>query len=68
MDGMNTYGSGSGANYETATRGGKDQPAFLVGGHGFHGERAHFAHRVGKNRAGRLLDGVLHDGYPEGKQ
>jgi protein gp37 len=29
----------------------------LVGGHGFHGERVHYADRVGKKAAGRLLDG-----------
>jgi protein gp37 len=37
----------------------------LAAGHGFHGERVHYAHRVGKKAAGRLLDGVAHDGYPE---
>ncbi len=36
----------------------------LRGGHGFHGERVHYAHRVGKARAGRLLDGQQHDGFP----
>lgn len=29
----------------------------LAGGKGFHGERVHYAHRVGKKSAGRLLDG-----------
>lgn len=37
----------------------------LDGGMGFHGERVHYAARVGKKKAGRLLDGVQHDGYPE---
>lgn len=37
----------------------------LAGGHGFHGERVVFVRRSGKKAAGRLLDGVLHDGYPE---
>lgn len=37
----------------------------LAGGHGFHGERVHYAHRVGKKAAGRQLDGRTHDGYPE---
>ncbi|MEW5727490.1 MAG: phage Gp37/Gp68 family protein [Pseudomonadota bacterium] len=37
----------------------------LAGGHGFHGERVVFVRRAGKKAAGRLLDGVLHDGYPE---
>lgn len=36
----------------------------LAGGHGFHGERVHFAERVGKKAAGRLLDGAQHDGFP----
>ena len=38
----------------------------LAGGHGFHGDRVVYVDRVGKKRAGRLLDGVQHDGYPEG--
>ncbi len=37
----------------------------LAGGHGFHGERVVFVRKSGKKAAGRLLDGVLHDGYPE---
>lgn len=37
----------------------------LAGGHGFHGDRVHYAERVGKKSAGRLLDGKLHNGYPE---
>lgn len=36
----------------------------LAGGHGFHGERVHYAERVGVKAAGRLLDGVMHNGYP----
>ncbi|MFZ3484242.1 phage Gp37/Gp68 family protein [Sphingomonas sp. 3-13AW] len=36
----------------------------LEGGTGFHGERVHYAARVGKKAAGRLLDGVQHDGAP----
>lgn len=36
----------------------------LEGGQGFHGERVHYAHRVGKKAAGRLLDGVEHNGFP----
>jgi protein gp37 len=36
----------------------------LEGGTGFHGERVHYAARVGKKTAGRLLDGVQHDGAP----
>ena len=36
----------------------------LAGGSGFHGERVQIMQRVGKKAAGRLLDGVLHDGYP----
>jgi len=37
----------------------------LAGGCGFHGERVHIMHRIGKKAAGRLLDGVIHDAYPE---
>lgn len=37
----------------------------LAGGCGFHGERFHVMRRVGKTRAGRLLDGVEHNAMPE---
>ena len=37
----------------------------LAGGMGFHGERVHVVENVGKARAGRLLDGVEHNGFPE---
>lgn len=37
----------------------------LAGGRGFHGERFHVMRRVGKSAAGRLLDGVEHNGFPE---
>lgn len=37
----------------------------LAGGCGFHGERVVFVRRVGKSRAGRLLDGVEHNGTLE---
>lgn len=36
----------------------------LAGGHGFNGERVHYAEKVGKSAAGRLLDGRTWDGYP----
>lgn len=36
----------------------------LAGGHGFNGERVHYAHKVGKKAAGRLLDGRTWDGVP----
>jgi protein gp37 len=36
----------------------------LAGGHGFNGERVHYAHKVGKKAAGRLLDGIEHNGAP----
>lgn len=36
----------------------------LAGGCGFHGDRFHVMRRVGKKAAGRLLDGVQHDGFP----
>lgn len=36
----------------------------LAGGHGFHGERVVRVSPVGKARAGRLLDGVEHNGFP----
>lgn len=38
----------------------------LAGGHGFHGERVHYAHRIGKKAAGRTLDGRTWDEFPEG--
>ena len=38
----------------------------LEGGTGFHGERVHVMSRQGKRAAGRLLDGVTHDAFPEG--
>lgn len=38
----------------------------LDGGTGFHGERVHYAARVGKKKAGRLLDGVQHNETPTG--
>lgn len=37
----------------------------LAGGHGFHGERVHYAHRVGKKKAGRLLDGREWNEFPK---
>ncbi|CAJ7297658.1 Bacteriophage protein gp37 [Burkholderia pseudomallei] len=37
----------------------------LAGGHGFNGERVHYAERVGKKAAGRLLDGRTHNEFPE---
>ncbi|KAF1046365.1 MAG: hypothetical protein GAK35_01050 [Herbaspirillum frisingense] len=37
----------------------------IKGGHGFHGDRVHYAERVAKGVAGRLLDGVLHNAFPE---
>lgn len=36
----------------------------LEGGHGFHGEQVYRMKRVGKAKAGRLLDGVEWDGLP----
>jgi len=36
----------------------------LAGGYGFHGERLHVMQRIGKKHAGRLLDGIQHDGVP----
>ncbi|UJX46609.1 DUF5131 family protein [Xanthobacter sp. YC-JY1] len=36
----------------------------LAGGRGFHGERFHVMRRVGKARAGRLLDGREHNDLP----
>lgn len=36
----------------------------LAGGHGFHGKRVHYAERIGKKAAGRLLDGRTHDDFP----
>lgn len=39
----------------------------LEGGRGFHGEHFHVMRRVGKRAAGRLLDGVEHNGMPEAR-
>jgi protein gp37 len=36
----------------------------LAGGHGFNGERVHYARKVGKKAAGRQLDGRTHDEFP----
>ena len=43
---------------------GKSKWLNLAGGSGFHGERFHVMRRVGKKAAGRLLDGVEHNGFP----
>ncbi|QUT07947.1 phage Gp37/Gp68 family protein [Sphingobium phenoxybenzoativorans] len=43
---------------------GKSRWLNLAGGSGFHGARFHVVRRVGKKAAGRLLDGVQHDGMP----
>lgn len=44
---------------------GKTRWLNLDGGRGFHGERFHVMRRVGKARAGRMLDGRTHDELPE---
>lgn len=36
----------------------------IAGGHGFNGDRVHYAAKVGKKAAGRLLDGRTWDGVP----
>jgi protein gp37 len=36
----------------------------LAGGSGFHGERLHVFQRIDKKTAGRLLDGIEHNGVP----
>ena len=38
----------------------------LEGGHGFRGTRVRYAHRIGKKKAGRLLDGHTWDQFPGG--
>lgn len=35
------------------------------GGSGFHGERFHVMQRIGKAKAGRILDGITHDAFPK---
>lgn len=35
------------------------------GGYGFHGEKAIWTHKVGKKKAGRVLDGQIYDEYPQ---
>jgi hypothetical protein len=47
-------------NHARASR----QHRWRPGGTGFHGDRVVFVDRVGKAKAGRLLDGVQHDGLP----
>lgn len=37
----------------------------LAGGFGFHGERVLYVRKVGKRRAGRRLDGIEHNQFPE---
>lgn len=45
------------------------EPAFqilnLAGGQGFHGERVHVMRNCSKASAGRALDGMIHDEFPE---
>ncbi|WP_337846781.1 phage Gp37/Gp68 family protein [Sphingomonas sp.] len=43
---------------------GKSKWLNLAGGCGFHGERFHVMRWVGKRVAGRLLDGIQHNGMP----
>lgn len=53
------------ANYSTNyVDRGKSKWLNLAGGSGFHGERFHVMRRVGKARAGRLLDGRTWDQMP----
>ncbi|WEK42940.1 MAG: DUF5131 family protein [Candidatus Sphingomonas colombiensis] len=53
------------ANYSNVyVDAGKTRWLNLAGGCGFHGERFHVMRRVGKKAAGRLLDGIQHDGVP----
>ncbi|MDR3495338.1 MAG: phage Gp37/Gp68 family protein [Ancalomicrobiaceae bacterium] len=52
------------ANYSRHKRGG-NRVLNLAGGCGFHGERVHIMQRMSKTAAGRTLDGVTHDAYPE---
>ena len=43
---------------------GKSRWLNLAGGQGFHGDRFHVMRKVGKSRAGRLLDGQEHNAMP----
>ncbi len=43
---------------------GKSRWLNIEGGRGFHGDRFVVMRRVGKKRAGRLLDGIEHNGMP----
>ena len=36
----------------------------FAGGTGFHGERVHLMQNLGKAKAGRTLDGMIHDEMP----
>lgn len=51
-------------NKEGLMRGGKHVCITPAGKPPTHGERAHMLERIGKKAAGRLLDGVTHDGFP----
>ncbi|MEQ5789046.1 phage Gp37/Gp68 family protein [Erythrobacter sp. NFXS35] len=44
---------------------GKSRWLNIEGGRGFHGDRFVVMRQVGKKRAGRLLDGALHDAMPD---
>ncbi len=44
---------------------GKSKWLNLAGGCGFHGERFVVMRQVGKKAAGRLLDGIEHNGFPQ---
>lgn len=47
------------------TRASNERIVNLAGGHGFHGDAPRVMRRVGKLRAGRLLDGRQHNGCPD---
>lgn len=53
------------AIYRRVKNGERVRTLNLEGGHGFHGERVHVIERVGKKRAGRLLDGAEFNGIPK---
>lgn len=42
-----------------------DRVLNLAGGFGFHGDRVHIMSKVGKKAAGRTLDGIEHNAFPE---
>jgi protein gp37 len=52
------------SRYVVARRGHADERGDRLRAHSFTGHATNLVYAVGKKRAGRMLDGVQHDGYP----